>query len=65
VPLATAEAALDGCADAFAAIRLEGLTLGLAVETAERIFALGFALEQVRHNFHDLDRCVAETARRT
>jgi hypothetical protein len=61
--LGTAETALDGCAEAFAAIRHEGLTLGLPVDTVERIFALGFALEQVRHNFHDLERCVRETAR--
>jgi uncharacterized membrane protein YccC len=64
-PLGAAEAALDGCAGAFATIRHEGLTLGLPVDTVERIFALGFALEQVRHNFHDLERCVAETARHT
>jgi hypothetical protein len=64
-PLAPAEAALDGCAEAFATIRHEGLTLGLPVDTVERIFALGFALEQVRHNFHDLERCVTETARET
>jgi uncharacterized membrane protein YccC len=64
-PLGTAEAALNGCAEAFAAIRHAGLTLGLPVETVERIFALGFALEQVRHNFHDLERCVRETARGT
>jgi uncharacterized membrane protein YccC len=63
VPIGAAEAALDACANAFAAIRHEGLTLGLPVDTVERIFALGFALEQVRHNFHDLDRCVADTAR--
>jgi hypothetical protein len=62
--LDAAEAALDGYADAFAAIRREGLTLGLPVDTAERIFALGFALEQVRHNLRDLERCVRETARR-
>jgi uncharacterized membrane protein YccC len=64
-PLGDAEAALDGCADAFAAIRHDGLTLGLPVDTVERIFALGFALEQVRHNFHDLERCVTEAARGT
>jgi uncharacterized membrane protein YccC len=64
-PLGAAEAALDGCAEAFTAIRHEGLTLGLPVDTVERIFALGFALEQVRRNFHDLERCVAETARVT
>jgi uncharacterized membrane protein YccC len=64
-PLAAAEAALDGCAEAFATIRHDGLTLDLPVDIAERIFALGFALEQVRHNFHDLERCVTETARGT
>jgi uncharacterized membrane protein YccC len=62
-PLGAAEAALDGCADAFAAIRHEGLTLGLPVDSVERIFALGFALEQVRHNLRDLERCVREAAR--
>jgi hypothetical protein len=61
-PLDSAEAALDGCAQAFAAIRHEGLTRGLPVDTVERIFALGFALEQMRHNLHDLERCVTETA---
>ena len=64
-PLSAAEAALGGCAEAFAAIRHERLTVGLPVDTVERIFALGFALEQVRHNFHDLERCVAEAARGT
>ncbi len=64
-PLAATEAALDACADAFAAIRHEGLTRGLPVDTVERIFALGFALEQVRHNFHDLDRCVTDAAQGT
>lgn len=61
--LGPADAALDGCAEAFATIRHEGLTVALPVDTAERIFALGFALEQVRHNFHDLERCVTEAAR--
>lgn len=64
-PLDSAEAALDGCAQAFAVIRHDGLTRGLPVDTVERIFALGFALEQVRNNLHDLERCVAETARGT
>jgi uncharacterized membrane protein YccC len=63
-PLAAAEAALDGCAEAFGAIRRDRLTLGLPVDTVERIFALGFALEQLRHNFRDLERCVREAARR-
>lgn len=59
-----AEAALDGYANAFAAIRSEGLTLGQPADTAERIFALGFALEQLRYNLRDLERCVREAARR-
>ena len=63
-PLAAAEAALDGCAEAFAAIRRERLTVGLPVDTVERIFALGFALEQLRRNFRDLERCVEDAARR-
>jgi uncharacterized membrane protein YccC len=62
-PLGEAQAALDSHADAFARIRREGLTLGLPVDTVERIFALGFALEQLHHNFHDLRRCVEEAAR--
>jgi hypothetical protein len=40
-PLGEPAAALDGYADAFAGIRREGLTLGLPVDTAERIFTLG------------------------
>jgi uncharacterized membrane protein YccC len=63
-PLDGTEAALDGCANAFGALRREGLTLGLPVDTVERIFALGFALEQVRQNFRDLQRCVREAGRR-
>ena len=62
--LGQAEAALDSCADAFARIRNEGLTRGLPGDTVERIFALGFALEQFRHNFRDLRRCVEEASGR-
>jgi hypothetical protein len=29
----------------------------------ERIFALGFALDQLRQHFHELERCVTDTAR--
>jgi hypothetical protein len=39
------------------------ITLGLPVDTVERIFALGFALEQLRQNFRDLERCVMEATR--
>jgi len=44
------------------AIREQGLTRSLSAEAAERFFALGFAFEQMRHNFQDLERCVTEWA---
>jgi uncharacterized membrane protein YccC len=52
--------ALQGYAAEVAAIRREGLTRGLPGDVAERFFALGFALEQMRQNLKDLERCVAE-----
>ena len=54
------EAALDRYAAEFAALRREGFTRTLADEVAERIFALGFALDQLRLHLRDLARCVAE-----
>ena len=63
-PLDAVEAGFDGYAEGFAAIRREGLTVGLPIDAAERIFTLGFALEQMRADFRDLDRCVREAARR-
>ncbi len=63
-PLEAAEAAFDDCARTIAEVRDEGLTLSLPVEAAERLFTLGFALEQLRRDLRDLDRCVSETARR-
>jgi uncharacterized membrane protein YccC len=44
------------------AIREQGLTRSLSAEAAERFFALGFAFEQMRRNFRDLERCVTEWA---
>jgi hypothetical protein len=61
-PVNAAEGALDAYADAFAAIRREGLTVGLPIDTVERIYTLAFALEQMRHNFRDLERCVRTRA---
>jgi len=43
-----------------AAVRSEGLTRGLPGDAAERFFALGFSLEQMRQNLNDLGRCIAE-----
>jgi uncharacterized membrane protein YccC len=52
--------ALQFYAAEVAAIRSEGLTRGLPGDVAERFFALGFALQQMRQNMKDLERCVAE-----
>ena len=41
-------------------MRGEGLIRGLPGAVAERFFALGFSLEQMRQNLRDLDRCAAE-----
>jgi uncharacterized membrane protein YccC len=56
-PLRTA---LNGYAAEVAALRSEGLTRGLPAEVAERFFALGFVLEQMRQNLRDLERVVSE-----
>jgi hypothetical protein len=47
-----------------ASIRAEALMNGLAVGEPERIFALGFALQQLQQNFSDLAVCLGERARR-
>jgi uncharacterized membrane protein YccC len=54
------QAALQDYAAEVATLRSEGLTRGLPGDVAERFFALGFSLEQMRQNLKDLERCVAE-----
>jgi uncharacterized membrane protein YccC len=61
-PLSPVERALDDFAVRIGAIRQEGLTRDLPNEVVERIFALGFALQQLRKNFRDLRRCLGEYA---
>ena len=62
-PLLTAvESALDAYAVETAALRREGLTQNIPGDAAERLYALGFAFEQMRNNLKDLERCVAEWA---
>lgn len=52
--------ALQAYAAEVAAVRSEGLIRGLPGDVAERFFALGFSLEQMRQNLNDLDRCHEE-----
>jgi uncharacterized membrane protein YccC len=47
----------------FGAVRREGLTRQMSSETAERFFALGFALEQLREHLGEVHRVVNEWAR--
>jgi uncharacterized membrane protein YccC len=59
-PLEAIDTALRGYAAEIEALRREALTRSLSAEDLERLFALGFALEQIRNNLKDLERCVAE-----
>ena len=61
-PLDHVEAALDGYATEFAALRRQGLTRELPDDAVERIFAIGFALDQLHLHLRDLARCLAEFA---
>jgi hypothetical protein len=59
-PTSQIDAALQAYAAEVATMRREGLTRGLPGDVAERFFALGFALEQMRQDLKDLEHCVAE-----
>jgi uncharacterized membrane protein YccC len=52
--------ALRAYSSEVAAVRRDGLIRSLPGDVAERFFALGFSLEQMRQNLGDLHRCVAE-----
>jgi uncharacterized membrane protein YccC len=58
----TVATALDAYGAEMAGMRQEGLTRDLPAHSVEHIFALGFALDQVRQHFTDLARCVSEFA---
>ncbi|HZZ62856.1 MAG TPA: FUSC family protein [Roseiarcus sp.] len=62
-PLEPVETALGAYEAEIAALRKEGLTRPLTSGEAERLFALGFALEQLRGNFADLAQIIQERAR--
>ena len=49
--------------EAFGAVRQERLTRDMPSEAAERFFALGFALEQLREHLFEVQRVIGEWAR--
>ncbi|WP_426438071.1 FUSC family protein [Bradyrhizobium genosp. P] len=55
--LAPVDAALAAYSTEVAALRKDGLIRGLPVDAAERFYALGFSLDQMRQNLTDLKRC--------
>jgi uncharacterized membrane protein YccC len=57
VDIAPVDAALHAYSAEVAALRKDGLIRGLPVDAAERFWALGFSLEQMRQNLTDLKRC--------
>jgi uncharacterized membrane protein YccC len=60
--LAAVDAAFRDYIERFGAVRREGLTHDMPSEAAERLFALGFALEQLREHFVEVHRVVGEWA---
>jgi len=61
-PLDTVDHIFESYLASFASVRVEGLTRDLPTDAAERFFALGFVMEQIRRDLADLHRCVAENA---
>jgi len=58
------DVALQAYATEVALLRSEGLIRGLPGDAAERFFALGFSLDQMRQNLNDLNRCHADWCER-
>jgi uncharacterized membrane protein YccC len=61
--LERAEVSLNAYDAEVSALRSEGLTRALSTDQVERLFTLGFVLEQLHRNLADLVRCVEEWAR--
>jgi len=55
-------AAIDRYGAEMAKLREGGFTRALPAHAVEHVFAIGFALDQIRHHLADLDRCVSELA---
>jgi uncharacterized membrane protein YccC len=62
-PLEPVDEAIAAYASEIASIRAAALTQGLPVSDLEHIFGLGFALQQLQHNFSDMQRVVQDWAR--
>ncbi|WOJ90692.1 FUSC family protein [Methylocapsa polymorpha] len=60
--LSAVNAALDNFAKEIAALRRDGVTRELSGDALEQLFALGFALEQMRETLKDLSASVTECA---
>jgi hypothetical protein len=60
VDIRPVDVALQSYATEVASLRREGLIRGLPGDAAERFFALGFSLDQMRQNLNDLNRCHAD-----
>ncbi len=58
--LANLEAALQSYEAEIATLRQEGLTRNLPTEAMERLFGLGFALEQLHQDMKELSRWIAD-----
>src|SRR4029079_9312878 len=59
-PRDVVEDAFEGFASTIERLRRGGVTRGLPADEVERLFALGFAFDQMRKNIADLERCTAE-----
>ncbi len=63
-PFGAVDAPFRDYIETFGAVRREGLTRDMESEAAERLFALGFALEQLREHLVEIHRVVGEWTRR-
>jgi uncharacterized membrane protein YccC len=61
--LAEVETVFHDYTDEFSAVRRDGLIRGMTSEAAERFYALGFALEQIREHLEEVHRVVGEWAK--
>jgi uncharacterized membrane protein YccC len=62
-PLDEVESVFHDYTEEFSAVRRDGLIRGMTSEAAERFFALGFALEQMREHLEEVHRVVSEWAK--